>query len=676
MAVTAHGLTVQLFLQLAVILAACRLCGWLGRRLGQTQVVSEMVAGVLLGPSLFGLLAPAAQAGLFPEALAGGGPHPSMLILYALSQLGLVLYMFMIGLEFNHRLILGRVRHATLVSGAGILAPLALGGLAALVLRGDADLFAPHVTPGAAALYLGAAMSITAFPMLARILHETGIARTRMGTLALAAGSSDDAAAWCLLALVLSYLEGSWLVALFALGGGALYVLVMLTLARPILRALDRAVDADGRLGAGAMVTALLVLLLGAFATDAIGIYAVFGAFVAGLAMPRGRFAPGGDPPPGSAHHHAPAPRLLRPFRAQHPDRPARLAGGLAGRDHPGDALHRGQGRGVPPRGARCRRAVARVGDDRGAHERAGADGADHPQHRPAARRDHADPVHDHGADGGRHHGADGDRHHPDDLAVVRARLRAPGGHGAPGARGVRGSTRLGAALPLAFGLVLSACTPMAGPDGFPRRAATVTVSGVGTVTASPDMAEITTGVVTQAPTAAQALGANSQAMEKVLQSLAALGVAARDVQTTNIGVSPQHRPGKDDGRPPEIVGYEVTNQVRVKVRDLGRLGRVLDQQVGQGANSVYGIRFGLADPAPLLDEARKRAMADARRRADLYAAAAALRVGRVVAVQEAGAAAPRPETAPRVMMSAAVPVAPGEQEIQASVSVTFSLEP
>jgi len=102
----------------------------------------------------------------------------------------------------------------------------------------------------------------------------------------------------------------------------------------------------------------------------------------------------------------------------------------------------------------------------------------------------------------------------------------------------------------------------------------------------------------------------------------------------------------------------------------------VLDQQVEQGANSVYGIRFGLVDPAPVLDEARKRAMADARHRADLYATAASLKVGRVIAVQEAGAASPRPEMAARAMMSGAVPVAPGEQEIQASVSVTFSLEP
>lgn len=287
-----HDLTVKLFLQLAVILVACRVCGFLGRRFfGQTQVVSEMVAGVLLGPSLFGLLAPEAQAWLFPKTLPAGGPHPSMLILYVLSQIGLVLYMFIIGMEFNHRLILGRVRHASLVSGAGIAVPLALGAIAALMLRDDADLFAPHVTPGAAALYLGAAMSITAFPMLARILHEKGIARTRMGTLALAAGSSDDAAAWCLLALVLSYLEGSWVIATLAIGGGALYVLGMLLLGRPLLRALDRGVDGGGRIAPGTLVAALLVLMLGAFVTDGVGIYAVFGAFIAGIAMPRDRFA-------------------------------------------------------------------------------------------------------------------------------------------------------------------------------------------------------------------------------------------------------------------------------------------------------------------------------------------------------------------------------------------------
>jgi Kef-type K+ transport system membrane component KefB len=287
-----HDLTVKLFLQLAVILAACRVCGWLGRRFfGQTQVVSEIVAGVLLGPSLFGLLAPEAQAWLFPKALPAGGPHPSMLILYAVSQVGLVLYMFIVGMEFNHRLLLGRVRHASLVSGAGIAVPMALGAIAALMLRGDADLFAPHVTPGAAALYLGAAMSITAFPTLARILHEKRITRSRLGTLALAAGSSDDAAAWCLLAVVLAYLQGSWLIAILAIGGGGLYVLVMLLIGRPLLRVLDRGVDGQGRIAPGTLVGGLLVLMLGAFVTDVVGIYAVFGAFIVGVAMPRGRFA-------------------------------------------------------------------------------------------------------------------------------------------------------------------------------------------------------------------------------------------------------------------------------------------------------------------------------------------------------------------------------------------------
>jgi uncharacterized protein YggE len=234
-------------------------------------------------------------------------------------------------------------------------------------------------------------------------------------------------------------------------------------------------------------------------------------------------------------------------------------------------------------------------------------------------------------------------------------------------------SARLGLAVALLVALAASACVAVAPNDGARRRTSTVTVAGSGTVSATPDQAEITTGVVTQAATAAQALAANSQAMERLLQSLGNLGIGPRDIQTTNISVSPQRRAPKE-GQPPEITGYEVSNQVRVKVRDLARLGQVLDRQVSQGANLVYGIHFGLQEPAPLLDEARKRAMADARRRADLYAAAAGLKVGRVLSVQEAGVTPPGP--APRMAMSAAVPVAPGEQEIQATVTVTFTLDP
>jgi uncharacterized protein YggE len=236
-------------------------------------------------------------------------------------------------------------------------------------------------------------------------------------------------------------------------------------------------------------------------------------------------------------------------------------------------------------------------------------------------------------------------------------------------------SARLGLAVALLVPLAASACVAMAPHDGAPRRTSTVTVAGSGTVSATPDQAEITTGVVTQAATAAQALAANSQAMERLLQSLGNLGIGPRDIQTTNINVSPQRRAPKE-GQPPEITGYEVSNQVRVKVRDLARLGQVLDRQVSQGANLVYGIHFGLQEPAPLLDEARKRAMADARRRADLYAAAAGLKVGRVLSVQEAGVTPPGPGPAPRMAMSAVVPVAPGEQEIQATVTVMFTLDP
>ena len=279
--VSNFDLVLKLFFQLTVILAACRIVGLIGARLGQAQVVSEMVAGVLLGPSLLGLLAPEAQAWVFPKA--------SMPVLYAISQVGLVLYMFMIGLEFDVGLILGRVRGALLVSWAGIAVPLGLGAVAGVVLRDHADLFTSGVSTGSGALYMGAAMSITAFPMLARIIDEKGIARTRLGTLALAAGASDDALAWCLLAIVLSQLEGNATTALLTIGGGAVFVVFMLTVGRRLLAPLGALVERDGALRPATLVTVLMVLMLAAWTTDAIGIYAVFGAFIAGVAMPRGR---------------------------------------------------------------------------------------------------------------------------------------------------------------------------------------------------------------------------------------------------------------------------------------------------------------------------------------------------------------------------------------------------
>jgi Kef-type K+ transport system membrane component KefB len=287
-------LFLKLLLQLAVILIACRAIGSVGRRLGQTQGVSEMVAGILLGPSLFGLLWPGAHEGLFPRTIVVQGVaarHPSMTILYCLSQLGLVLYMFTVGLRFDTTLLKGRAGSAGLVSGAGILVPMALGCGAAVLLRGEADLFAPAVSNLSAMLYLGASMSITAFPMLARILDEKGLARSRVGTLTLAAGASDDAMAWCLLALVLSSIKGHWLGAAVAVGGGAVYTLLMLWGGRKALAPFGRKVERDGTLDGPTLAAALMVCFLCAGLTDVVGIHAVFGAFIAGVAMPRGRFA-------------------------------------------------------------------------------------------------------------------------------------------------------------------------------------------------------------------------------------------------------------------------------------------------------------------------------------------------------------------------------------------------
>lgn len=276
-------LSVQFFLQMAVILGTCRVFGWVFTRLGQSQVVSEMVAGVFLGPSLLGALWPQGSAWLFPAE--------SRPILFAVCQVGLVLYMFLIGVEFDQGLLGQRLRSAAAVSLAGILAPFALGGLLAWQLAGDSRLFSATTTPLQAVLFMGAAMSITAFPMLARIIHEQGLSRTSLGTLALAAGALDDAAAWCILAVVLASFQGEPWLAVQAVGGGLLFAAGCWWGLRPALRPLGRAVQASGQLSPGQLVGVLMLVMLGAWITDMLHIYAVFGAFVVGLAMPRGTLA-------------------------------------------------------------------------------------------------------------------------------------------------------------------------------------------------------------------------------------------------------------------------------------------------------------------------------------------------------------------------------------------------
>jgi uncharacterized protein YggE len=208
--------------------------------------------------------------------------------------------------------------------------------------------------------------------------------------------------------------------------------------------------------------------------------------------------------------------------------------------------------------------------------------------------------------------------------------------------------------------------------------APSITVVGSGSVSGVPDTAEVTAGVVTQAATASQARSQNSATMEKVLKALAALGIADRDIHTTNVSIVPQ-RASSPSSRPPPpipsaVVGYEVTNQVRVRVRNLSSLGRLLDTLVSQGANALGGIGFSIADPAPLLEQARSKAIADARQKAQVYATAAGVKVGRVIFIRDTSAGPPRP-MAGRMMAMAATPIAPGEQEVEVSVSVTYALE-
>lgn len=291
-------LAMQFFLQLAVILVACRVVGKIAQRAGQAQVVGEMIAGVLLGPSLLGALWPEAERSLFPKTLVVTDgvsemaiTHPSMSALYVASQLGLILYMFVVGLEFNVQLLHQRARSALAVAITGIAAPFLLGASLALIIKDRAPLFSPELSPWMAALFMGSAMCITAFPMLARILYEHKVAGTSMGTLALGAGAISDAFAWCLLALVIASSKGDYSLAWLAIGGGTAFALGMFTIGKRFLALFGFRADKRGEAGHNLLAASFIVLLLSAWITDLVGIHAVFGAFVAGAAMPRGVLA-------------------------------------------------------------------------------------------------------------------------------------------------------------------------------------------------------------------------------------------------------------------------------------------------------------------------------------------------------------------------------------------------
>jgi uncharacterized protein YggE len=224
-----------------------------------------------------------------------------------------------------------------------------------------------------------------------------------------------------------------------------------------------------------------------------------------------------------------------------------------------------------------------------------------------------------------------------------------------------------------------------------PRRPQrTISVSGTGKVRTAPDLADVSVGVISSAATARDALAANTEAMTAVQAVLKERGVAEKDIQTVNISIQPRYsqppqpRPGQAPREfVPKIVGYDVTNSVQITARDLKKLGTILDAVVQSGANQMYGISFRVNEPEKLLDLARKQAMADAKRKAELLAGEAGVVVGPPISISESGGyafPAPMPMYAKAMagapMAAAPTPVAAGEQELSISVAVTYELKP
>lgn len=267
--------------QLVLILVAAQLFGYLAKFIGQPRVVGEMIAGVVLGPSLFGLFLPELQKSIFVA--------DTMPILYIGAQIGVGLYMFLVGLEFNTQLFRQQARSAVGVSLAGMIVPFIVGALLCVWLLDEPGLFAADISYVNAALFMGAAIAITAFPMLARIIYERKLAGTALGTLALAAGAIDDAAAWIVLAVVLASFGGGAMLAIKAVVGGVIYASLMLTKARGWLQPLADQVESRGVISAPQFLLVLLLWAASAYSMEWVGLHAVFGGFLFGIAMPRGK---------------------------------------------------------------------------------------------------------------------------------------------------------------------------------------------------------------------------------------------------------------------------------------------------------------------------------------------------------------------------------------------------
>lgn len=267
-----------LLLQVAVVVLVGRVLARGVRRLGQPSVVAEVIAGIVLGPSLLGAFFPGAMAWLFPDASMAG--------LSLVAKLGLVFFMFLVGMEFDTGLLRGKGHQSVVISHASIAAPFALGFLIAVPMHTQGQFAPDGVAFLPFALFLGAAMSVTAFPVLARILAESGVLRTPLGAIALSCAAVDDVTAWCILAFVVSIARADGVVAgLTTTGLAAAFVAVVFWGVRPLLRRLG---PREGQaMSADTVAIAFFALLVAAATTEAIGIHALFGAFLLGAVMPR-----------------------------------------------------------------------------------------------------------------------------------------------------------------------------------------------------------------------------------------------------------------------------------------------------------------------------------------------------------------------------------------------------
>lgn len=224
-------------------------------------------------------------------------------------------------------------------------------------------------------------------------------------------------------------------------------------------------------------------------------------------------------------------------------------------------------------------------------------------------------------------------------------------------------------ALFLTAALVLPMAAPVMAEEAYQR---TISVTGTGTVEAAPDMATLMIGVTTQAPTAAEALAANTTATDAMIARLTASGIEARDMQTSNLSINPNWT-GYDSSTP-TIAGYVASNMLTIRVRALDTTGTVLDAAVTDGANTLNGLTFGLANPEPAYDEARKEAVADARAKAELLAAAAGVTLGDVLSIADQGAMTDPAPMYREAASAAPVPVVGGELGLIANVSVTYAI--